>query len=75
MISRTLDYADVPAFVIDFVMYHELLHKKLGVAWRNGRRAVHTPAFRREENRFEQYTAAEAALAALAGRHGRSKRG
>ncbi len=70
MISRTLDDADVQVFVVDFIMYHELLHKKPGVAWQNGRRAVHTPAFRREEKRFEQYAAAEAALTALAKRHG-----
>ena len=29
MISSTLDRADIPAFVIDLVLYHEL--KKLGV--------------------------------------------
>ncbi len=69
MISSTLDHADVPAFVVDFIMYHELLHKKLGAEWRNGRQAVHTPEFKAEERRFEQYAAAEAALAALARRH------
>ena len=70
MISCTLDRADIPDFVIDFIMYHELLHKKLGAVWRNGRKAVHTPEFRREEKRFKEYAAAEAALTALAGAHG-----
>jgi len=69
MISSTLDHTDVPEFVVDFVMYHELLHKKLGVGWRNGRQAVHTPEFKAEERRFEQYTAAETILTALAKRH------
>ncbi len=69
MISSSLDHADVPAFVVDFVMYHELLHKKLGVGWRNGRQAVHTPEFKAEEMRFEQRAAAKTALAALARHH------
>ena len=66
MISSTLDLADVPVFVVDFIMYHELLHKKLGVNWRNGRRAVHTPEFNAEEKLFERYAAAEAAIKKLA---------
>ncbi len=69
MISSTLDHAGVPAFVVDFIVYHELLHKKLGADWRNGRQAVHTPEFRREEKRFKEYAAAEAALAAVAKSH------
>jgi hypothetical protein len=69
MISCTLDHADVPEFVVDFVMYHELLHKKLGVGWRNGRQEAHTPEFRREERRFAEYTRAEDALNAIAREH------
>ena len=65
MISSTLDHAAVPAFVVDFVMYHELLHKKLGADWRNGRQAVHTPKFKAEERRFERYAEAEAAIKKL----------
>lgn len=59
MVSRTLDHARVPAFVIDYIMYHELLHKKHGHTMVNGRRYVHTPAFRREEQLFTQYAEAE----------------
>lgn len=66
VISSSFDRADVPGFVVDFVMYHELLHKKLPADWRNGRQAVHTPEFRREEQRFEQFAAAEAAIRRLA---------
>ena len=50
-------------------MYHELLHKKLGVGWQNGRRAVHTPEFRRQEKRFEQCAMAETALRRFAKRN------
>lgn len=62
MVSRTLDRPDVPGYVVDFVVYHELLHKNLGVDFRNGRLASHTPEFREEERRFECYPEAQAFL-------------
>lgn len=58
MIASTLDHADVPEWVIDFVMYHELLHKKHGAKLVNGRRFVHTTAFRNDEQLFEKFTEA-----------------
>lgn len=66
MISASLDRADVPEFVLDLVMYHELLHKKLGLDWRGGQRCVHTPQFREEERRFARFAEAEAVLRRLA---------
>jgi len=66
MISCTLDHPDVPAFVLDFVMYHELLHKQLGVDWRNGRAAAHTAEFRAAERRFGRYPEAAAVLRRIA---------
>jgi hypothetical protein len=59
MISITLDDPEVPAFALDFVMYHELLHKKHGSMTVNGRRLSHSPAFRAEERRFAKYQEAE----------------
>jgi len=55
MISLTLDQPEVPVYVIDFVMYHELLHKKLGAKLVNGRRYAHTPEFRAEERMYRKY--------------------
>ena len=52
-LNRSLDDPRVPGFVIDFVMYHELLHKQLGYTMVGGRRRVHTPEFRRREREFE----------------------
>lgn len=69
MVSATLDSAEVPAFVEDFVVYHELLHKKHGIRWQNGRRAVHTPAFRAEERRFHKYAEADEWIGRLAERY------
>ena len=59
MISITLDQPRVPTYVIDFVMYHELLHKDLGIRLANGKRYAHTKAFRQEERKFEYYTQAQ----------------
>ena len=62
MLSLTLDDARVPAYVVDYVMYHELLHKQLGVNVVNGRRYAHTPEFRSAEQAFPHYEAAVAFL-------------
>jgi hypothetical protein len=74
-ISRSLDDAQVPRFVIEFVMYHELLHKHHGIGLtESGRRRMHTHRFRLDEKRFPQYTEAEAFLSKLSGRLRRSRR-
>ena len=65
MISLALDDARVPVSAIDLVMYHELLHKHLGVQVINGRHYAHTEAFRRAERQFRQYAEAQAFLAQL----------
>lgn len=59
LLNRALDGPDVPAFVVDYVMVHELLHKVLGVHVHNGRRQVHTRAFRQAEQSFAQYAESE----------------
>jgi hypothetical protein len=59
MISQALDDPAVPRPVIDLVMYHELLHKHLGVQVVNGRHYAHTEAFRRAERQFEGYAEAQ----------------
>ena len=65
MISITLDQAHVPAYAIEFVMYHELLHKHLGIDVVNGRRYAHTTEFRTKERAFRHYEQAQAFLAQL----------
>jgi hypothetical protein len=69
MISIALDRRDVPPYVIDQVMHHELLHKKLGTNYINGRTISHTPEFRAEEQRFKHYQEAQAFLTKLSGDH------
>jgi hypothetical protein len=66
MVSSTLDRPSVPAFVVDFLMFHELLHKKHGIRWVNQRGHAHTRDFYEEERRFERYQEAEDWLTKLA---------
>jgi hypothetical protein len=55
VISRSLDVDDVPEFLVEFVLYHEMLHMKHRPRTVNGRRVYHTAAFRADERRFERY--------------------
>jgi predicted metal-dependent hydrolase len=65
MVSRSLDQPEVPAFVVDYIVYHELLHKKLGLKWTNGRKGAHTPEFHREMKTFTHYHQSESILKSL----------
>jgi hypothetical protein len=58
-ISRSLDSREVPRFVVEYVLFHEMLHVKHPTQHVNGRRYNHTPAFKRDEERFAYYEAAE----------------
>ena len=65
MISIVLDTKEVPSYVLDHVMHHELLHKKLGAKVVGGRRMAHTPEFRAEERKFRRYQEAQTFLSKL----------
>jgi hypothetical protein len=66
VLSQTLDSQKVPRYIVEFVLYHELLHKQHGIQWVNGKRMVHTPEFKRSERKFEKFQEAEAGLQKLA---------
>ena len=68
MISQTLDDPQVPEFVIDYVMYHELLHKVFGSRLSAGRRQVHFAEFRAADQHYPRYAEAEAFLNSWVGR-------
>ncbi len=59
VISRSLDCAQTPLFAVEYVMFHEMLHIHHPTVHHNGRRYNHTPAFRRDEEKFEHFHAAE----------------
>ncbi len=65
LISSALDAPEVPAYVLDHVMHHELLHKKHGLSFQGDRHCSHTAEFRREETSFKEYAQACAFLALL----------
>jgi hypothetical protein len=72
MLSISLDQASTPVYVVEFVMYHELLHKQLGVVANRGRRYAHTKAFREAEARFPKQEQAQAYLNRLSAKIGKS---
>ncbi len=69
VISRVLDDDRVPEFVLDYVVYHEILHIILPPergGGQTGRRRVHPPEFKAAERRFARWKEAEGWLARLA---------
>jgi hypothetical protein len=59
VISRSLDTDDTPRYVVEYVLFHEMLHIHHPTVHHNGRRYNHTPAFRTDERRFPHFEAAE----------------
>jgi len=54
-ISRIFDSPRVPGFVVDYVMFHEMLHVKHQSCIHDCRILVHTREFRAEERSFPQF--------------------
>ena len=61
-ISRLLDQKQIPGYLVDYVMYHEMLHIKHPVEHVGGRRKVHTRPFQAEEKLFIEFSEARALL-------------
>ncbi len=54
-INPVLDKKTVPVYYIEFVVYHEMLHAAIGIREKDGRRSVHSRAFRERERLFKDY--------------------
>jgi hypothetical protein len=54
-VSRVLDSPSIPSYVVDYVLFHEMLHIKHQSRSEGCRLLVHTLEFREEERRFQQY--------------------
>ena len=66
VVSLTLDQPGVPRYVTAYIVYHELLHKWLGMKDTAKRQIAHTSEFRRLEKQFERYEDAQHFLEKLA---------
>jgi hypothetical protein len=66
VLSRLLDDGRVPRLVLDYVLYHEMLHVAHPTEHRGARRSVHTQAFRQAEKAFEGLAEAKRLLRAIA---------
>lgn len=55
LINPRLDHPLVPAYVVEFVLYHEMLHAFLGEEDCGGRRSFHHRSFREAERRFKDF--------------------
>jgi len=65
IISRVFDHPQVPRYVLDYIVYHEMLHLKHPVTLRGSRRCVHSAEFQAEERLFPKAAEAEAFLKRL----------
>lgn len=65
VVSRSLDRAAVPRYVVEYLVYHEMLHLKHPVRLRGSRRSVHPAEFVAEEKLFPHLAQAKRFLATL----------
>jgi hypothetical protein len=65
VLSKRLDKPDVARLLVEYVMFHEMLHIKFPAEHRSGRRCVHTPEFKAAEKQFEKFNEAKASLKRL----------
>lgn len=59
VIDRRLDRPSVPQFVVEYVVYHEMLHAFWGDKTDKGRRRIHHELFREAEKKFFHYLEAK----------------
>ena len=59
VISRVFDHPRVPRFVVEYILFHEMLHLKHPVKLRGSRRCVHSKEFMVEERVFPELDQAQ----------------
>ena len=65
IISRIFDHPAVPQYVVEYIVYHEMLHLKHPVTLRGSRRCVHSAEFQAEEKLFPRVHEANSFLKRL----------
>ena len=54
-INPMLDSKKVPRYVIEFIVYHEMLHAVIDTVLKNGRRSIHSKEFKNRESKYKNY--------------------
>jgi hypothetical protein len=65
VMNRRLDRPDVPAYAVELILYHEMLHVKYPLRTTACGLQAHSPEFRAEEKRFVEYARARTFLEKL----------
>ena len=65
VVSRVFDHPRVPRYVVEYIVYHEMLHLKHPVKLRGSRRCVHSAEFKADERQFPRFEDAQKVLRAL----------
>jgi hypothetical protein len=65
IISRIFDHPAIPRYVLEYIVYHEILHLKHPVRLRGSRRCVHSKEFQADEKLFPRLADANAFLQRL----------
>jgi hypothetical protein len=73
IISRLLDSPRTPRLLVEFIVYHEMLHIRFPVERNHHRRIIHSREFREAERKFPEYDQARRLL--RSGRWGRNWEG
>lgn len=66
VLNRRMDRSGVPQFVVEYVLFHEMLHAKHPTRRSGCTLVSHSPEFRTEEKRFAQFDVARKFLDRLA---------
>ncbi len=54
-INPILDSRKAPRYVIEFIVYHEMLHAVIDTVLKNGRRSIHSKEFKNRERKYRNY--------------------
>lgn len=67
-VSRWLDSPGVPLYIVEYILFHEMLHMRYAVERQGHRRVVHSREFRSAEKKFPQYEQARKKLKLICAR-------
>lgn len=65
VLSCVMDAQHCPEILVNFVMFHEMLHLRYPTEHQGARRCVHTQQFKKAERQFEDFSEAKKALRAF----------